>query len=141
MFVLFLRSTTWLEGVSLFLLPRGQLLVRQSSRHGGSICNVLRSNPLQVGSSIQVFLVMEAVQGDIRNSTLQAPKITMFNGQASSMLGPLLLDTRDFNWSMMCRYRSGSPHRWVVRLDRIHVLNGIVTSETATASGSTLITE
>lgn len=36
-------------------------------------------------SSIQVFLVMEAVQGDIRNSTLQAPKITMFNGQASSI--------------------------------------------------------
>lgn len=36
-------------------------------------------------SSIQVFLVMEAVQGDIRNSTLQAPKITMFNGQAASI--------------------------------------------------------
>ena len=36
-------------------------------------------------SSIQVFLVMEAVQGDVRNSTLQAPKITMFNGQAASI--------------------------------------------------------
>ncbi|HMO35106.1 MAG TPA: hypothetical protein PKA06_03590, partial [Gemmatales bacterium] len=36
-------------------------------------------------SRIQVFLVMEAVQGDVRNSTLQAPKITMFNGQAASI--------------------------------------------------------
>ncbi|MFT3883046.1 MAG: hypothetical protein QM703_25765 [Gemmatales bacterium] len=36
-------------------------------------------------SSIQVFLVMEAVQGDVRNSTLNAPKITMFNGQAASI--------------------------------------------------------
>lgn len=36
-------------------------------------------------SSIQVFLVMEAVQGDVRNSTLQAPKITMFNGQVASI--------------------------------------------------------
>jgi type II secretory pathway component GspD/PulD (secretin)/tetratricopeptide (TPR) repeat protein len=36
-------------------------------------------------SSIQVFLVMEAVQGDVRNSTLQAPKITLFNGQVASI--------------------------------------------------------
>jgi type II secretory pathway component GspD/PulD (secretin) len=36
-------------------------------------------------SSIQVFLVMEAVQGDVRNSTLQAPKVTLFNGQVASI--------------------------------------------------------
>jgi len=36
-------------------------------------------------SSIQVFLVMEAVQGDVRNNTLQAPKVTLFNGQVASI--------------------------------------------------------
>ncbi len=36
-------------------------------------------------SDIQVFLFMEAAQGDNRTNVMQAPKITMFNGQTSAL--------------------------------------------------------
>src|SRR5439155_7199925 len=36
-------------------------------------------------SDIQVFLFMEAAQGDTRTNVMQAPKITMFNGQTSTI--------------------------------------------------------
>lgn len=36
-------------------------------------------------SDIQVFLFMEAAQGDVRTNVMQAPKITMFNGQTSAL--------------------------------------------------------
>jgi len=36
-------------------------------------------------SDIQVFLFMEAVQGDIRSNVMQAPKLTLFNGQSASI--------------------------------------------------------
>ena len=37
-------------------------------------------------SDIQVFLFMEAVQGDIRSNVMQAPKLTLFNGQTATIL-------------------------------------------------------
>ncbi len=37
-------------------------------------------------SDIQVFLFMEAVQGDIRSNVMQAPKLTLFNGQTGTIL-------------------------------------------------------
>jgi general secretion pathway protein D len=36
-------------------------------------------------SSIEAFLVLEAVQGDVRNNILQAPKVTLFNGQTATI--------------------------------------------------------
>ncbi len=36
-------------------------------------------------SDIQVFLFMEAVQGDIRSNVMQAPKLTLFNGQTATL--------------------------------------------------------
>ncbi|HEY1860929.1 MAG TPA: hypothetical protein VGG61_11270 [Gemmataceae bacterium] len=36
-------------------------------------------------SDIQVFLFMEAAQGDTRTNVMQAPKITLFNGQTSTI--------------------------------------------------------
>jgi type II secretory pathway component GspD/PulD (secretin) len=36
-------------------------------------------------SDIQVFLFMEAVQGDTRNNIMQAPKLTLFNGQTATI--------------------------------------------------------
>jgi type II secretory pathway component GspD/PulD (secretin) len=36
-------------------------------------------------SDIQVFLFMEAVQGDVRFNVMQAPKLTMFNGQRATL--------------------------------------------------------
>jgi type II secretory pathway component GspD/PulD (secretin) len=36
-------------------------------------------------SDIQVFLFMEAVQGDTRTNVMQAPKLTLFNGQTASL--------------------------------------------------------
>jgi type II secretory pathway component GspD/PulD (secretin) len=36
-------------------------------------------------SDIQVFLFMEAVQGDIRTNVMQAPKLSLFNGQTSNL--------------------------------------------------------
>ncbi len=36
-------------------------------------------------SDIQVFLFLEAAQGDKRTNVMQAPKITMFNGQTSAL--------------------------------------------------------
>ncbi|HEY7307799.1 MAG TPA: hypothetical protein VH643_00425 [Gemmataceae bacterium] len=36
-------------------------------------------------SDIQVFLFMEAVQGDIRSNVMQAPKLTLFNGQTGNI--------------------------------------------------------
>ncbi len=36
-------------------------------------------------SDIQVFLFMEAVQGDIRSNVMQAPKLTLFNGQTANI--------------------------------------------------------
>ncbi len=36
-------------------------------------------------SDIQVFLFMEAAQGDQRTNVMQAPKLTMFNGQTSTI--------------------------------------------------------
>src|SRR5260370_30981236 len=36
-------------------------------------------------SDIQVFLFMEAAQGDRRTNVMQAPKITLFNGQTSTL--------------------------------------------------------
>jgi type II secretory pathway component GspD/PulD (secretin) len=36
-------------------------------------------------SDIQVFLFMEAVQGDIRSNVMQAPKLTLFNGQTATI--------------------------------------------------------
>jgi type II secretory pathway component GspD/PulD (secretin) len=36
-------------------------------------------------SDIQVFLFMEAVQGDTRFNVMQAPKLTMFNGQTATL--------------------------------------------------------
>jgi type II secretory pathway component GspD/PulD (secretin) len=44
-------------------------------------------------SDIQVFLFMEAAQGDQRTNVMQAPKITMFNGQTSTIN---VLDTQFF---------------------------------------------
>jgi type II secretory pathway component GspD/PulD (secretin)/tetratricopeptide (TPR) repeat protein len=44
-------------------------------------------------SEIQVFLFMEAAQGDRRTNVMQAPKITLFNGQASTLT---VLDTQFF---------------------------------------------
>lgn len=49
----------------------------------------LSNGGLDVGlaflSNIQVFLFMEAVQGDVRSNQLQAPKLTMFNGQLATL--------------------------------------------------------
>src|SRR5207247_1619533 len=36
-------------------------------------------------SDIQVFMFLEAAQGDRRTNVMQAPKITVFNGQTSTM--------------------------------------------------------
>jgi type II secretory pathway component GspD/PulD (secretin) len=36
-------------------------------------------------SDIQVFLFMEAVQGDYRSNVMQAPKLTLFNGQTATL--------------------------------------------------------
>jgi type II secretory pathway component GspD/PulD (secretin) len=36
-------------------------------------------------SDIQVFLFMEAVQGDVRSNVMQAPKLTLFNGQTGNI--------------------------------------------------------
>jgi type II secretory pathway component GspD/PulD (secretin)/tetratricopeptide (TPR) repeat protein len=36
-------------------------------------------------SDIQVFLFLEAVQGDTRSNVMQAPKLTMFNGQTANL--------------------------------------------------------
>jgi type II secretory pathway component GspD/PulD (secretin) len=36
-------------------------------------------------SDIQVFLFMEAAQGDTRTNVMQAPKLTMFNGQTATL--------------------------------------------------------
>jgi hypothetical protein len=36
-------------------------------------------------TDIQVFLLMEALQGDRQTNVLQAPKVTLFNGQASTI--------------------------------------------------------
>ncbi|HTU19011.1 MAG TPA: hypothetical protein VMG10_13200, partial [Gemmataceae bacterium] len=36
-------------------------------------------------SDIQVFLFMEAVQGDVRSNVMQAPKLTLFNGQTATI--------------------------------------------------------
>jgi type II secretory pathway component GspD/PulD (secretin) len=36
-------------------------------------------------SDIQVFLFMEAVQGDVRTNVMQAPKLTLFNGQTATI--------------------------------------------------------
>ena len=36
-------------------------------------------------SDIQVFLFLEAVQGDTRTNVMQAPKLTMFNGQTANL--------------------------------------------------------
>src|SRR5690606_12107552 len=37
-------------------------------------------------NDIDVFLLLEAVQGDIRSNVAQAPKVTLFNGQTSSVI-------------------------------------------------------
>jgi type II secretory pathway component GspD/PulD (secretin) len=44
-------------------------------------------------SDIQVFLFMEAAQGDRRTNVMQAPKLTMFNGQTATIT---ILDTQFF---------------------------------------------
>jgi hypothetical protein len=36
-------------------------------------------------SDVQVFLFMEAAQGDQRTHVMQAPKLTMFNGQTATI--------------------------------------------------------
>src|SRR5262249_6421885 len=36
-------------------------------------------------SEIQVFLFLEAVQGDTRSNIMQAPKLTLFNGQTATL--------------------------------------------------------
>src|SRR5262249_2720550 len=36
-------------------------------------------------SDIQVFLFMEAVQGDTRTNVMQVPKLTLFNGQTATL--------------------------------------------------------
>jgi type II secretory pathway component GspD/PulD (secretin) len=36
-------------------------------------------------SDIQVFLFLEAVQGDVRSNIMQAPKLTLFNGQSANL--------------------------------------------------------
>src|SRR5206468_363350 len=43
-------------------------------------------------SEIQVFMFLEAAQGDRRTNVLQAPKITLFNGQTST------IQVQDFQW-------------------------------------------
>jgi type II secretory pathway component GspD/PulD (secretin) len=44
-------------------------------------------------SDIQVFLFMEAVQGDVRSNVMQAPRITLFNGQNATLS---VSDTQNF---------------------------------------------
>ena len=36
-------------------------------------------------SDIQVFLFLEAAQGDTRTNVMQAPKLTLFNGQTATL--------------------------------------------------------
>ena len=36
-------------------------------------------------SDIQVFLFLEAAQGDVRANVMQAPKLTLFNGQTATL--------------------------------------------------------
>jgi type II secretory pathway component GspD/PulD (secretin) len=43
-------------------------------------------------SDIQVFMFMEAAQGDRRTNVLQAPKLTLFNGQTAT------IQIQDFQW-------------------------------------------
>ena len=44
-------------------------------------------------SQIQVFLFLEAVQGDVRSNVMQAPKLTLFNGQSATLQ---VFDTQSF---------------------------------------------
>src|SRR5262249_34379357 len=44
-------------------------------------------------SDIQVFMFMEAAQGDRRTNVMQAPKLTLFNGQSSTIT---ITDTQFF---------------------------------------------
>jgi hypothetical protein len=44
-----------------------------------------KTGELKVLDDSQLFLLMEAVQGDIRTNVMQAPKLTMFNGQRSTI--------------------------------------------------------
>ncbi len=56
---------------------------------GGFPTGAIANGGIQLGlaflSDIQVFLFLEAAQGDRRTNVMQAPKITMFNGQTSSI--------------------------------------------------------
>ncbi len=55
-------------------------------------------------SDIQVFLFMEAVQGDTRTNVMQAPKLTMFNGQLATLSAN---DTQNFVTSVNVTTQNG----------------------------------
>src|SRR5262249_26268023 len=52
-----------------------------------------KDGPMASLDDKQLFLLMEAAQGDARTNVLQSPKITMFNGQLSTVR---VLETRFF---------------------------------------------
>jgi type II secretory pathway component GspD/PulD (secretin) len=57
-------------------------------------------------SDIQVFMFLEAAQGDQRTNVMQAPKITLFNGQTSTLA---ILDQQFFVTSASVAVVNGSP--------------------------------
>ena len=46
-------------------------------------------------SDIEAFFLLEAAQGDDRTNVLQAPKVTLFNGQTGVRLRYLATSVRD----------------------------------------------
>src|SRR5262249_20262018 len=57
-------------------------------------------------SDIQVFLFLEAVQGDQRANIMQAPKLSLFNGQTSTIS---VTDTQNFLTSVLTGFFNGVP--------------------------------
>jgi type II secretory pathway component GspD/PulD (secretin) len=63
-------------------------------------------------SDIQLYLFMEAVQGDLRSNIMQAPKLTMFNGQTATIT---VSDQLPFLTSVQVVPVAGSPGNFAVQ--------------------------
>ncbi len=69
--------------------------VQRSHSSATTIANTAANFGFAILSDLEVFFLLQAAEGDQRTNVLQAPKVTLFNGQTASGPRPVAASLRD----------------------------------------------
>ena len=90
-------------------LPSIECADEAPATHRGGMAGVLKCGPLKLTfvDDKQLFRLMEHLQGDTRTNVMQAPKMTLFNGQTSTLE---VVDLQQFVTGVSIRSEGGNLH-------------------------------